>query len=37
MTKANLHKSSPSKDNKWKAPTKEGKLHDRKCKKIIFF
>ena len=32
-----LHKSSPSNDNKWKTPTQEGKLHQRKSKKVIFF
>jgi hypothetical protein len=31
-----FHKSSPSKDNRWKTPTQGGKLHPRKIKKIIF-
>jgi hypothetical protein len=30
------HKNSPTKDNRWKTPTEEGKLHPRKSKKIIF-
>jgi hypothetical protein len=29
-----LHKSSPTKDNKWK--TQGGKTHPRKSKKVIF-
>jgi hypothetical protein len=41
MTKSNLHsishKSSISKDNRWKTPTQGGKLHPRKSKKEIFF
>jgi hypothetical protein len=28
-----FHKSSPSKDNKWKIPTQGGKIHPRKSKK----
>jgi hypothetical protein len=32
-----LHKSSPTKYNRWKTPTQEGKLHPRKSKKVIFF
>jgi hypothetical protein len=31
-----LHKSSPTKDNRWKTPTQGGKLHPRKSKKVIF-
>jgi hypothetical protein len=31
-----LHKSSPTKDNRWKTPTHGGKLHPRKSKNIIF-
>jgi len=31
-----FHKSSPTKDNRWKTPTQGGKLHHRKSKKVIF-
>jgi hypothetical protein len=30
------HKSSPTKNNKWKTPTQGGKLQARKIKKLIF-
>jgi hypothetical protein len=40
MTRTNctvsFHKTSPTKDNKWKTPTQGGKLHPRKSKKVIF-
>ena len=32
-----FHKSSPTKDNKWKTPTQGGRLHPRKSKKVIFY
>ena len=32
-----FHKSSTTKDNRWKMPTQKGKLHSRKSKKVIFF
>jgi hypothetical protein len=31
-----FHKSSPTKDNRWKVPTHGGKLHPRKSKIVIF-
>jgi hypothetical protein len=31
-----FHKSSLTKDNRWKTPTQGGKLHPRKRKKVIF-
>jgi hypothetical protein len=31
-----FHKSSPTKDNRWKIPTQGVKLHPRKSKKVIF-
>ena len=31
-----FHKSSPTKDNRWKTPTQGVKLHPRKSKKVIF-
>jgi hypothetical protein len=31
-----LHKSRSSKDNRWKIPPQEGKIHLRKSKKVIF-
>jgi hypothetical protein len=37
MYTISFHKYSPSNDNKWKTPTKGGKLHRRKRKKVIFF
>jgi hypothetical protein len=32
-----FHKSSPTKDNRWKTPAQGGKLHPRKSKKVIIF
>ena len=32
-----FHKSSPTKDNRWKTPKQGGKLYHRKSKKVIFF
>jgi hypothetical protein len=32
-----LHKSSPSKHNKWKTLAQGGKLHPRKSKEIMFY
>jgi hypothetical protein len=32
-----FHKSSPTKDNRWKTPAKGGKLHPRVSKKVIIF
>ena len=37
FTQQSFHKSSPTKDNRWKTPTQGGKLHPRKSKKAIFF
>jgi hypothetical protein len=41
MTKSNLHnifhKSSPTKDSKWKTPTQGVKIYPRKNKKVVFF
>jgi hypothetical protein len=41
MTKPNytisFQKSRPKKDNRWKIPTQERKVHPRKSKKIILF
>jgi hypothetical protein len=31
-----FHKSSPTKDNRWKTPTQGRKLHPRKSNKVIF-
>jgi hypothetical protein len=31
-----FHKCSPTKANRWKTPTQEGKLQPRKNKKVIF-
>jgi hypothetical protein len=31
-----LHKSSPTKNSRWKTPPQGGKLHPRKRKKLIF-
>jgi hypothetical protein len=35
--KISFHKSSPTKDNRWKTPIQGGKLYTRKSKKVIFF
>jgi len=32
-----FHKFSPTKDNRWKTPTQEWKLHPRKSKEVILF
>jgi hypothetical protein len=32
-----FHKSSPTKDNRWKMPTPGGKIQPRKSKKVMFF
>jgi hypothetical protein len=37
FTQLSFHKSSPTKDKRWKTPTQGGKLHPRKSKKVIFF
>jgi hypothetical protein len=31
-----FHKSTPTKDNRWKTPTQGEKLHPKKSKKVIF-
>jgi hypothetical protein len=31
-----FHKSSPTKNNRWKTTTQEGKLHPRKSTKVKF-
>jgi hypothetical protein len=31
-----LHRSNPTKDNRWKKPAQGGKIHPRKSKKVIF-